>query len=176
MSAITDPIILDSTGQAIKNSIDLLSANINRTASNIPYDNNLTIKGKIDEIEDEITEIDAKTAYDIPFTNMTSTGDKLQEVSVGSARVLKAFTWNYTAQSFEVNASETFLIYGCRAGRGLLYIVPINNNEICEVYDGFGITVTHTASADLKTHTISISAPSAMAGSTCQIFAIGRNI
>ena len=48
MSTITDPIILDSTGQAIKNSIDLLSANINRTASNIPYDSNLTIKAAID--------------------------------------------------------------------------------------------------------------------------------
>ena len=51
MSTITDPIMLDSTGQAIKNSIDLLAANINRTASNIPYDSNLTIKGKIDSME-----------------------------------------------------------------------------------------------------------------------------
>ena len=51
MAQVTDPIMLDSTGQAIKNSIDLLSANINRTASNIPYDSNLTIKGKIDEID-----------------------------------------------------------------------------------------------------------------------------
>lgn len=48
MATVTDPIILDSTGQAIKNSIDLLSANINRTASNIPYDSNLTIKAAID--------------------------------------------------------------------------------------------------------------------------------
>lgn len=51
MATITDPIMLDSTGQAIKNSIDLLTANINRTASNIPYDSNLTIKGKIDAID-----------------------------------------------------------------------------------------------------------------------------
>ena len=51
MATITSPIILDSTGQDIKTSIDLLTANINRTASNIPYDNNLTIKGKIDAID-----------------------------------------------------------------------------------------------------------------------------
>lgn len=38
----------------IKDSIDLLTANINRTASNIPYDNNLTIKGKIDAIDSEM--------------------------------------------------------------------------------------------------------------------------
>ena len=50
MATVTSPIILDSTGQDIKDSIDLLTANINRTASNIPYDNNLTIKGKIDSI------------------------------------------------------------------------------------------------------------------------------
>lgn len=51
MATVTSPIILDSTGQDIKTSIDLLTANINRTASNIPYDNNLTIKGKIDAID-----------------------------------------------------------------------------------------------------------------------------
>lgn len=48
MATVTDPIMLDSTGQDIKNSIDLLTANINRTASNIPYDSNLTIKAAID--------------------------------------------------------------------------------------------------------------------------------
>lgn len=48
MATVTNPIILDSTGQDIKNSIDLLTANINRTASNIPYDSNLTIKAAID--------------------------------------------------------------------------------------------------------------------------------
>lgn len=32
----------------LKDSIDLLTANINRTASNIPYDSNLTIKAAID--------------------------------------------------------------------------------------------------------------------------------
>ena len=120
--------------------------------------------------------LNEKTAYDIPFTNVMSTGGKIQELSVQSARVLKAFTWNYTAQSFEVNASETFILYGARAGRGLLYIVPINNNEICEVYDSFGVTVTHTSSADLKTHTISLSATSNPVGSTCQLFVISRNI
>lgn len=51
MATVTSPIILDSTGQDIKTSIDLLTANINRTASNIPYDNNLTIKGKIDDMD-----------------------------------------------------------------------------------------------------------------------------
>ena len=35
----------------LKDSIDLLTANINRTASNIPYDNVLSIKGKIDAID-----------------------------------------------------------------------------------------------------------------------------
>lgn len=69
MAQITDPIMLDSTGQAIKNSIDLLSANINRTASNIPYDNNLTIKGKIDDIEDEITDVSNSATY--------TTGDEI---------------------------------------------------------------------------------------------------
>lgn len=51
MATITKPPILDETGQAIKNSIDLLTANINRTADNIAYDSNLTIKGKIQAID-----------------------------------------------------------------------------------------------------------------------------
>lgn len=45
----------------LKDSIDLLTANINRTASNIPYDSNLTIKaaidGKVSKTGDTITGI-----------------------------------------------------------------------------------------------------------------------
>ena len=51
MALITDPVLTDDTGVAIKNSIDLLTANINRTADNIAYDSNLTIKGKIQAID-----------------------------------------------------------------------------------------------------------------------------
>lgn len=58
MATVTSPIILDSTGQDIKTSIDLLTANINRTASNIAYDNNLTIKGKIDALQTQVDNIE----------------------------------------------------------------------------------------------------------------------
>lgn len=48
MATITSPIILDSTGQDIVTKLNAISTNLNKTASDIPYDANLTIKGKID--------------------------------------------------------------------------------------------------------------------------------
>lgn len=113
-------------------------------------------------------------ATGVKYAEGVSVKDKIDTIAAESAKVLKNYTWNYSAQSFDVLSGETFMLYACRGGKGLLYIVPVNNNEICEVFDTFGVTITHTASADLKTHTISISAASSPTGSSCQILAIGR--
>lgn len=104
MATVTNPIILDSTGQDIKNSIDLLTANINRTASNIPYDNNLTIKGKIDVI-------DAKTASDIPYSSGVSVKDELDSKV---SKTGDTITGNLTISS---------------GGRSRLFLGSTNNNE-----------------------------------------------
>ena len=50
MATVTSPIILDSTGQDIVTKLNEISHNLNKTASDIPYDVNQTIKGKIDSI------------------------------------------------------------------------------------------------------------------------------
>lgn len=76
----------------LKDSIDLLTANINRTASNIPYDNNLTIKGKIDEI-------DAKTAADIPYSSGVSVKQKIDN---------KGLCYRDMTLTFDENGSYRF--------------------------------------------------------------------
>lgn len=50
MATVTSPIILDSTGQDIVTKLNTISTSLNKTASDIPYDVNQTIKGKIDSI------------------------------------------------------------------------------------------------------------------------------
>ncbi|MBO4542629.1 MAG: hypothetical protein J5725_05535 [Bacteroidales bacterium] len=54
MATITSPIILDSTGQDIVTKLNAISTNLNKTASDIPYDANLTIKGKFDAIDNQL--------------------------------------------------------------------------------------------------------------------------
>ena len=80
MATVTSPIILDSTGQDIKTSIDLLTANINRTASNIPYDNNLTIKGKIDDTNTRIDNIKFGTIASITAGNNETIADAIDRL------------------------------------------------------------------------------------------------
>ena len=80
MATVTSPIILDSTGQDIKTSIDLLTANINRTASNIPYDSNLTIKGKIDAINTRIDGIQFGTIASITAGNNETLSDAIDRL------------------------------------------------------------------------------------------------
>ena len=99
MSTVTSPIILDSTGQSIKNSIDLLTANINRTASNIAYDNNLTIKGKIDAMELEIAS--ASTADGTEYSSGVSVKDMLDVLAseIDLTNVVR-ISINYTGSYF----------------------------------------------------------------------------
>ncbi len=93
MATVTSPIILDSTGQDIKTSIDLLTANINRTASNIPYDNNLTIKGKIDAI------------------NLTEGGNINGNLSIiGNAFVQRSNSYGIITLGKGTNASENGIL------------------------------------------------------------------
>ena len=54
MATVTSPIILDSTGQDIVTKLNAISTNLNKTASDIPYDANLTIKGKFDAIDNQL--------------------------------------------------------------------------------------------------------------------------
>ena len=49
---VTDPMMLDSTGQDIKTAINALANAVKPNASDIPYDSSLSVKGKIDEVND----------------------------------------------------------------------------------------------------------------------------
>ena len=72
MATITSPIILDSTGQDIVTKLNAISTNINKTASDIPYDANLTIKGKIDDTNTRIDNLTyVRHATIEPTTNET---------------------------------------------------------------------------------------------------------
>lgn len=50
MATVTSPIITDDTGQDIKTAINALANAVKPDASDIPYDSNLSVKGKIDDI------------------------------------------------------------------------------------------------------------------------------
>ena len=72
MATVTSPIILDSTGQDIVTKLNAISTNLNKTASDIPYDANLTIKGKIDATNTRIDNIANGTIATLePTTNET---------------------------------------------------------------------------------------------------------
>ena len=71
MATVTSPIILDSTGQDIVTKLNAISTNLNKTASDIPYDANLTIKGKID-------------ADNSPTTRQSSTQSGLRETKMSN--------------------------------------------------------------------------------------------
>ena len=71
MATVTSPIILDSTGQDIVTKLNAISTNLNKTASDIPYDANLTIKGKID-------------ADNSPTTRQSSTQSGLRETKLSN--------------------------------------------------------------------------------------------
>lgn len=71
MATVTSPIILDSTGQDIVTKLNAISTNLNKTASDIPYDANLTIKGKID-------------ADNSPTTRQSTTQSGLRETKMAN--------------------------------------------------------------------------------------------
>ena len=50
MATVTSPIITDDTGQDIVNKLTALANAVKPDASDIPYDSNLSVKGKIDDI------------------------------------------------------------------------------------------------------------------------------
>lgn len=127
MATITEPILLDSTGQAIKNSIDLLTANINRTADNIAYDSNLTIKGKIQAID------------------LTSGGNITGDLTVDRKNGTTAETGygliaigNNKPEGTEENARGLLDLYGTTAYRARLVSGALTENRQIEIPDKGG--------------------------------------
>lgn len=51
---VDEPAMLDSTGQEIKTAINALANAVKPDASDIPYDSNLSVKGKIDKLSNDI--------------------------------------------------------------------------------------------------------------------------
>ena len=80
MATVTSPIILDSTGQDIVTKLNAISTNLNKTASNIPYDSNLTIKGKIDDINTRIDNIKFGTVASITVGNNETIADAIDRL------------------------------------------------------------------------------------------------
>lgn len=54
MSTVTSPIMTDATGQDIADALLALINAVKPDASDIPYDSNLSVKGKIDEVVDDV--------------------------------------------------------------------------------------------------------------------------
>ena len=80
MATVTSPIILDSTGQDIVTKLNAISTNLNKTASNIPYDSNLTIKGKIDDTNTRIDNIKFGTVASITVGNNETIADAIDRL------------------------------------------------------------------------------------------------
>lgn len=54
MATVTSPIITDSTGQDIVDGLTALAGAVRPSAGDIPYDDNNTVKGKIDSKENTL--------------------------------------------------------------------------------------------------------------------------
>lgn len=147
MATVTDPIILDSTGQAIKNSIDLLTANINRTASNIPYDNNLTIKGKIDAID--LTNGGTIDGSLIANGNITSNLPNGTTSTLGESVLIAG---NAVAEGSDGNSRGRLRLYSntenrldimppnnLNANRQLWFPIPSNNSQTLALRSDLGV-------------------------------------
>ena len=80
MATITSPIILDSTGQDIVTKLNAISTNLNKTASDIPYDANSTIKGKIDDTNTRIDNIKFGTIASITAGNNETLADAIDRL------------------------------------------------------------------------------------------------
>lgn len=70
MSDITKPMLLDETGQDILTALQEIGQNVKPSASDIPYDNNTTVKGKIDEINDKF--VWEEQEFNITYTSSTN--------------------------------------------------------------------------------------------------------
>ncbi len=80
MATVTSPIILDSTGQDIVTKLNAISTNLNKTASDIPYDVNSTIKGKIDDTNTRIDNIKFGTVASITAGNNETIADAIDRL------------------------------------------------------------------------------------------------
>ena len=75
LSVDTSGLVQDTTAQAIKTSLDNLVNAVKPDASNIPYDSNTTVKGKIDEIaNNSIISIGNEIASETSLNNITTPG------------------------------------------------------------------------------------------------------
>lgn len=227
MSTITDPIILDSTGQAIKNSIDLLSANINRTASNIPYDSNLTIKAAIDGKVSKSGDTMTGNLYIHKANSGTSLanseavlGNNIAEGITGNSRGVLRFygtgtqrvslfpsaitgerdivipdksgtmalesditfrrlssgSWSWNTQasySIDAYSGNSVIVFGARSGKGFMAICPNNNNEVFEIINNTGCTISQTYDSNTGKHTITLSNRTSYVGSNVFVYVIG---
>ena len=104
-------------------------------------------------------------------TLWNNTQDGIKAVEDGSLHLLYSGSWDYSSKTFTVKTSSSFIIYGCRGSRGFFAMLPINA-EVCEVYDTFDFTISHTTSDNLN-HTITFSQASNPYGSNCPIYVVG---
>ena len=98
-------------------------------------------------------------------TLWNNTQDGIKGVEDGSLHLL------YSGKTFTVQTSQSFIIYGCRGTRGFFAMLPINA-EVCEVYDTFDFTITHTTSDNVN-HSITFSSATNPYGTNCPIYVVG---
>lgn len=111
------------------------------------------------------------TNSDFTPTRMNHIENGIKAVEDGSVHLLFSDTWDYSAKTFTVKTSSSFLIYGVRGTRGFFAMLPINA-EVCEMYNTFGFTITH-ATSDNVNHMITFSAAANPYGSNCMIYVVG---
>lgn len=75
LRSATSPIITDDTGQDIANKLTALANAVKPDASDIKYDSNTTVKGKIDEVADMLgNKLNVAVMTSGSMNNVTSSG------------------------------------------------------------------------------------------------------
>lgn len=76
----------DTTGQSIASALQIIGQNVKPSASNIPYDSSLSVKGKIDEVDE--------ARYQIKSYNSSIPADNMHGNDYSGVYWMNKTTWN----------------------------------------------------------------------------------
>ena len=127
---------------------------------------------RMNHIEDGIANADlTNKGYTLPI----STG-VLALASDITFRKLSSGFWNWNTQasySIDAYSGGTIIVYGGRSGKGFMAICPNNNNEVYEIANNTGCTISQTYDSDTGKHTITFSNRTSYVGSNIFVNVIG---
>ncbi len=121
MADVTKPMLLDETGQDILRALQEIGQNVKPSASDIPYDSNISVKGKIDEVNDKF--MWEEREFNITYTSSTNpVATANVDISKSGYTPIGVISWGVfgtsstlcIVTSLQVNSDNNTLYYAIR--------------------------------------------------------------